>query len=99
MDKTINHKLMCCILASFAFLGPRIGVIIWWLLDPSRFAAVFDTILWPILGVILVPWTTAAYVLVSRNGIEGLDWVWIILALLIDLSSAGGSAWSTKKKS
>jgi hypothetical protein len=81
---------MCCLVAIVLFLGPRIGVILWWLFDMARWERAFSTVLWPILGFIFLPWTTLAYVLVFQNGIVGLDWLAIIAAVLADLGAYGG---------
>jgi hypothetical protein len=73
------------------FLGPRIAAPIWWLVQPVRWNAAFSNILWPILGIIFVPWTTIMYVLVSPAGVTGLDWLWLGLGLLADVGWwAGG---------
>lgn len=81
---------MCCLLVILALLGPRAGIILWWLFDMSRWSRAFDTIIWPILGFIFLPWTTLAYVLVFSQGIVGLDWIVLIIGLLVDLGSYGG---------
>ncbi|MBU1119393.1 hypothetical protein KKH43_05930 [Patescibacteria group bacterium] len=87
---------MCCLLAVILFLGPRIGAILWWFFSPLRFDLVFNSILWPILGIIFAPWTTLAYVAVGVDGVTGLEWVLIIIAILVDLSSYGGSAYGNR---
>ena len=81
---------MCCLLVILALLGPRAGIILWWLFDMSRWSSAFNTIIWPILGFIFLPWTTLAYVLVFSRGIVGLDWLVLIIGLLFDLGSYGG---------
>ena len=61
--------------------------------DPAaRWNAAFTSALWPILGVIFVPWTTMMYVIVFPGGIVGWDWLWIGLGLLADIGwwSGGG---------
>ncbi len=81
---------MCCLLVILALLGPRAGIILWWLFDMSRWSSAFNTIIWPILGFIFLPWTTLAYVLVFSRGISGLDWLVLVIGLLVDLGSYGG---------
>jgi len=81
---------MCCALASLLFFGPRVAAVVWWLLDISRWSAVFPSIIWPILGIIFLPITTLIYVLVFPGGISSLDWVLIIVAVIIDLGAYGG---------
>jgi hypothetical protein len=70
--------------------GPRAGILIWWLVDRPRWESAFDGFLIPIIGFFLLPWTTLAYVLVFPGGVEGLDFVWLILAVFVDLGSYGG---------
>ena len=89
---------MCCVLAVIIAIGPRVGLILWWILAPFRFSLVFDSIIWPILGVIFAPWTTLAWVFVGVNGVHGLDWILIAIGILADLASYGGSAYTNRDK-
>jgi len=89
---------MCCVCASLVFLGPRIANIIWWLIDPLRFAETFPSILWPILGIIFLPFTTLAYVLFFPGGITPLEWIVIIVAILVDLGAYGGGVFSRNNR-
>ena len=81
---------MCCLIVILALLGPRAGIVLWWLFDMSRWARAFDSVIWPILGFIFLPWTTLAYVLVFSQGIVGLDWLLLIIGLVADLGSYSG---------
>jgi hypothetical protein len=89
---------MCCLVTIILMLGPRLGAILWWLFDMDRWAATFPNIIVPIVGIILLPWTTLAYVLVFPGGVTGLDWLWIIIGLLIDLGSFSGSGWKHRSR-
>jgi len=82
---------MCLVIFALIF-SPRLVMVIWWLLDMARWAATFDNVLVPILGFVLAPWTTLMYVLVSPGGVAGLDWLWLGVAVLVDLGSIGGGA-------
>lgn len=48
----------------------------------------FTTFLWPLLGIIFLPFATLIYVLlyVLGIGVTGSDWWWVALAALLDLS-------------
>ena len=81
---------MCCLVAILLFLGPRAGVLLWWLFERARWDSAFDNIIIPILGFLFLPWTTLAYVLVFQGGLSALDWILIIVAVLVDLGSYGG---------
>jgi hypothetical protein len=82
---------MCLVIFALIF-SPRLVMVIWWLLDMARWAATFDSVLVPILGFILAPWTTLMYVLVAPGGVSGIDWLWLGVAVLVDLASLGGGA-------
>ena len=80
---------MC--LAIFALIfGPRVVMFLWWLFDMARWAATFDSPLLPIIGFLLAPWTTIMYVLVAPGGVTGIDWLWMVIAVLFDLGAVGG---------
>ena len=92
---------MCCLVTTLLLLGPRLAILVWWLMDSARFNLAFNTEvwplhlavpfwIWPLLGALLVPWTTLAYLIVSPGGVVGLDWLWLGLGLLIDLGSHSG---------
>jgi len=89
---------MCCIFTTILFLGPRLGILIWWLIRPLRFAAAFNTFIWPLLGLIFLPWSTVMYPVVFHGGIIGFDWVWMALALLADLGSYSGGAYGNRDR-
>jgi hypothetical protein len=88
---------MCCPIVIAALLGPRLGILVWWLIDPARWDRTFDAFWWPLLGSLFLPWTTIAYVLTFPGGVNGLDWLWIILGLLIDLGSYGGGRYRNRR--
>jgi len=87
---------MCCLFSALVLLGPRAGILIWWLIDPARWNLAFQTFIWPLLGFVFVPWTTLMYVLVFPGGIDGFDWVWLGLGLLIDIGSWSGGAYGNR---
>jgi hypothetical protein len=82
---------MCLVIFALIF-SPRIVMILWWLLDTARWAATFDGPLLPILGFVLAPWTTLMYVLVAPGGLTVLDWLWMAVAVVVDLGAIGGGA-------
>jgi hypothetical protein len=89
---------MCCVFTTLVLAGPRLAILIWWLLNPGRFSRFFASFMWPLLGFIFLPWTTLAYLLVAPGGVHGLDWIWMVLALLIDLGSYGGGAYGNRDR-
>ncbi len=89
---------MCCIVSLLVLIGPRIAAIAWYLTDSARWSAAFSNILWPLLGVIFLPWTTLAYVLMSPGGVTGLQWAVVVLGLLLDIGSLGGGDYSRRRR-
>ena len=87
-----------CFCAILVLFGPRLGVLIWWLFRPAYFQAVFYTWVWPLLGLIFLPWTTLMYLIVAPGGISGFKWLWIILGLIADISSYSGSAYGNRDR-
>jgi hypothetical protein len=82
---------MCLVIFALIF-SPRLVMVIWWLLDMARWSATFNNVLVPILGFILVPWTTLMYVLVAPGGVTGIDWLGLGVAVVVDLGALGGGA-------
>ncbi len=85
---------MGCLLAIFAGMFPRFALIIFWIARPERMDATFTTALWPVLGIVFLPFTTLIYVLLYTPGIgvTGSDWLWITLAVILDLGHWGATA-------
>ena len=91
---------MGCLFVMFASFFPRLAVLFIWLARPVYFNNAFDNaILLPILGVIFLPFTTLMYVLLwSATGLSGLDWLWLVLALALDIGHWGASAYSNRDR-
>ncbi len=89
---------MCCFWTVLVFLGPRAGILVWWLLQPARWQAAFTSVLWPLLGFIFLPWLTLAYVLVWPGGIVGFDWVILGLGLLADIAMWSGGGYGNRDR-
>jgi hypothetical protein len=49
----------------------------------------FDSWIVPLLGFLLLPWTTLAYAAMwsSSDGVNGFEWFIVVLAFLIDLGA------------
>jgi hypothetical protein len=96
MEMRPNSSAGCLTGAVTAF--SRFFLFFAWLARPVAFSTVFGgSWLLPCLGILFLPFTTFMYVLLVTNGsrtISGLDWLWLILAVVLDLSSiaAAGAA-------
>ena len=66
---------MCCFFTTLVLLGPRVAILIWWVAQPIRFDLIFGSFIWPLLGLLFLPWTTLMYVIVAPGGMTGLEWV------------------------
>ena len=77
---------MGCLFVMFAGLFPRLGLFMLWIARPNMVDAAFDTFIWPLLGIIFLPFTTLMYVILYQGGgLSGFDWFWIGLAVLFDV--------------
>jgi hypothetical protein len=85
---------MGCLLAIFVGMFPRIALVMFWIARPDRMDETFTTVIWPVLGIIFLPFTTVMYVLLYTPviGVTGSDWWWIALAVVLDLGHLGATA-------
>ncbi len=87
---------MCCAFLTLVLLGPRIFGGFWWIFQPGRWQLAFNNWggslwwIWPILGIVFLPWTTLMYVIVAPGGVVGWDWLWVGLMLVADIASYTG---------
>ena len=67
-------------------LGPRIALAVWWIFG-DKVGAAFSSFIWPLLGLIFLPWTTLFYVIVwsAIGGVSGAEWLFVALGLLLDI--------------
>jgi hypothetical protein len=83
---------MPCLFAVFALLTPRLLIVALWFFIPW-FRGAFDSLLWPVLGLIFLP-TTLLWYAAFHHWFGGQWSLWpligLIVALMIDLSPAGG---------
>ena len=86
---------MCCIFTSLFLLGPRLAALLWWLINPQRFNGAF---IWPLLGIIFLPWTTLMYLVVFPAGIIGFDWLWLGLAVVADIGMYVGGGYGNRDR-
>ncbi len=91
---------MGCLFALFAGMFPRLGVLFIWLARPALFSSAFGgNWIWPLLGIIFLPFTTLMFVLLwSPAGLVGFDWLWLILAVILDLGHGGGVGYANRDR-
>jgi hypothetical protein len=74
---------MCCLVGILGVLGPRFALAFWWIFG-SKVDVAFDSWIWPLLGLIFLPWTTLAYVIAWQPG--GINGNWDILLIVIGVA-------------
>ena len=82
--------ILGCLLAFVIAFAPRLILILAWIFG-TRWDIVFDTWIWPVLGIIFAPYTTVMYLLVwsPATGIAGFDWLWLALGVMLDVMKWG----------
>ena len=89
---------MCCFFTTLVLLGPRIAGVIWWIIQPVRWNLAFSSIIWPILGLIFLPWATLMYIILAPGGVVGFwEWGFLILAIVADIGSYAGGGYGNKE--
>ena len=83
---------MPCLVILLALFLPRVTLVLVWLFSNFLDRA-YDGFLWPLLGFFFLPLTTLVYAwAVNTTGeVQGIYVVFLILAVLIDVGSLGGS--------
>ena len=88
---------MPCLIALVALIGPRVALVFTWLFS-GMIGRAIDSVLVAILGFLLLPWTTLAYVVFydvgSGRQVHGFEWFLVGIAFLADLASYGGGRWA-----
>jgi hypothetical protein len=77
---------MCCLALLASAIGPRIVLAIWWIFG-TKVDLAFGSWIWPLLGLIFLPWTTLFYVIAwsAVGGVSGAEWLLVALGFALDL--------------
>jgi hypothetical protein len=84
---------MGCLAALIAIVAPRVFLVFVFVLT-DWFGRAYETVIWPLLGFLLLPYTTIAYMAAMLNNDHRVDGLWLVLvivAVLADLCSFGSS--------
>ena len=78
-------------LTAFVSSFSRIMLLFAWIARPNLMDAAFGTVIIPCLGFLFLPFTTLMYVILIQGvgSIQGLDWLWLFLAAVLDIASIG----------
>jgi hypothetical protein len=79
---------VCCFLILLGGFGPRIALAAWWIFG-NKVDVAFDSWVWPLLGLVFLPWTTIMYVLAwsAVGGVDGAGWLLVALGVGLDIAS------------
>jgi len=94
-----NNNSSGC-LTAFVSSFSRIMLLFAWIARPVLMDATFGTFIIPCLGFLFLPFTTLMYVILKQGvgTIQGLDWLWLILAVVLDLASVAGAGAANRNR-
>ena len=82
-----------CVLALLAMVSPRLAIFFVWVFT-NRMSVAFDHGWMGVVGFLFLPWTTLAWTFCYApvRGVSGFGWIIVVLALVTDLGTYGGSS-------
>jgi len=83
-----------CFLLLLILLSPRVALVLMWIFSTYLQRAFHGGLLLPLLGFIFLPLTTIVYAweLNSRMPMAGVNLLWLLIAVIVDLGGLGGGA-------
>ena len=91
---------MGCILAIVALSFPLVVIVLVWLFSDYLHRA-YETALWPVLGFLLMPFTTLAYALAmnqNEGSVSGIYLVVVVIAVLVDIGAIGSGGHRARRR-
>jgi hypothetical protein len=91
---------MGCLIALLAAFAPRVALVFLWIFS-SLVDRAFSGFLLPLLGLLLLPYTTLFYVLAYAPvaGVSGWGWFFVAIGFLFDLGNLAGGGRSRRSRS
>ena len=95
--------LVALILIGMAtILGPRLIDVVFWIFAQDRWQQAFSGVLsgnmgWAVLGILLLPWTTLAFVLAQPVGNDLLTIIAVVIGILADVATYGGAGYKGRE--
>ncbi|HMJ62237.1 MAG TPA: hypothetical protein VK493_10760 [Bryobacteraceae bacterium] len=89
---------MPCLLALLAVAFPRVAIVLLWLFS-NFFTGVYQGILIPVIGFLLLPLTLIVYTYLAKTSgghMTTAQFVFIFIAVVVDLGLVGGGAYRRK---
>jgi hypothetical protein len=93
-----NNNSGC--LTAFVSSFSRIMLLFAWIARPVMMDRAFGSFIIPCLGFLFLPFTTLMYVFLKQGvgTIQGLDWLWLLLAVILDVASIGAAGASNRNR-
>lgn len=88
---------MPCLVVILAVFFPRL-VMVLIALFTNWFHAAFNTVLWPLLGFLFMPYTTLAYMVAMLNNNHSVSGGWLVLVIVAALLDLGGQGHSARRR-
>ena len=94
--RSSNSGCLTAFVSSFS----RFMLLFVWIARPVMMNATFSTFIIPCLGFMILPFTTLMYVFLMQGvgAIQGLDWLWLFLAALMDIASIGAAGATNRNR-
>jgi hypothetical protein len=90
-----NAGCLNAVIGSFS----RIMLLFYWLARPVQVNAALGGWFLTCLGLIFLPFATLMYVLLwSPGGLQGLDWLWVILAGVLDIANIATAGYTNRDR-
>ncbi len=85
--RSSNAGCLTAVITGFS----RIMLVMFWLARPVAWNATFGSFIVPCLGFLFLPFTTLMYAWLTQGAatVSGLDWLWLIIAVVVDVASIG----------
>ncbi len=85
---------MPCLLVIIILAFPRVALALMWFFSTYLQRAYHNDFILPLLGFIFLPVTTIVYAWEINSGMptEGINLLWLLIAVLIDFGGIGGGA-------
>lgn len=85
---------MPCLFLIVILAFPRVALVLMWLFSTYLQRAFHGGLLVPLIGFIFLPLTTIVYAWEINSGmpLAGINLVWLLIAVIIDLGGLGGGA-------
>ena len=91
---------MACLIALVGLCFPRLVLAVLFLFT-DYLGSAYQSVLWPVLGFLFMPFTTVAYAIAMNElgGMSGGGVVLVVIGVLLDLGTSGGAASRSRSQS